>query len=157
VRVSGEADWPAQVTVRRNGVPVATVAVSGDGGWSAEVPLAVGDNELTVVASNLAGESPVSAPVTVARWVPEWIVRGAWPVHPVMLDLTGPSIWTDPADTAELVVYDADGNEVRRAELRWVTGFYLHVLRGLPRGDYTLAAALVVDGHLLVIDGPPLP
>jgi hypothetical protein len=156
VTVSGEAEWPAQVTVRRDGVPVATVEVGFDGGWSAEVPLAVGDNELTVVASNLAGESPVSAPVTVARWVPEWTVRGEWPVHPVMLDLTGPSIWTDPADQAELVVYDAAGVEVIRADLQWITGFYLHVLRGLPRGDYTLAAELVVDGHLLVIDGPPL-
>jgi outer membrane protein assembly factor BamB/subtilisin family serine protease len=156
VAVHGTADWPSQVTVLRDGQPVATVDTGLDGTWSAEVPLAVGDNQLTVAASNLAGESPVSAPVTVARWVAEWQVRGQWPVYVVTLSIDGPSPWTDPADKAELVVLDADGNEVQRAELQWVIGFYLHVLRGLSPGDYTLQAELVVDGHLLVIGGPEI-
>jgi hypothetical protein len=156
VTVGGVAGWPARVTVRRDGAPVATVDAAPDGTWAAEVPLVVGDNALTAVASNLAGGSPESAPVTVARWVPEWDVRGHWPVHPLTLRLAGPSRWSDPADLAELVVVDADGEEVRREELRWVTGFYLHVLRGLRPGDYTLRAELLVDGHRLVIDGPAL-
>jgi hypothetical protein len=156
VTVSGEASWPSQVTVLRQGKPVATAGVAVDGTWSAEVPLKVGDNKLTAVATNPAGTSPASPQVTVARWVPEWEVRGHWPVHVVTLHLDGPSKWTKPADRAELVVYDADGTEVARRKLTWVHGFYLHTLRGLPRGDYTLRAELIVDGHLLVIDGPML-
>ena len=59
-----------------------------------------------------------------------------------------------PADTAELVLLDADGNEVAREELRWLGVFYLHLLP-VPRGaEYTLRAELVVDGHLVVIEGP---
>jgi outer membrane protein assembly factor BamB len=156
VTAQGTADWPSLVTVVRDGLPVASAETALDGTWSAEVPLLVGDNQLTVTASNLAGESPVSAPVTVARWVAEWEVRGAWPVHVLTLSIDGPSRWSDPADKAQLVVLDADGQEVRRADLDWVVGFYLHLLRGLPPGDYTLRAELVVDGHLLVIDGPQI-
>jgi hypothetical protein len=77
-------------------------------------------------------------------------------VHAVTLALAGPSPWTDPAEKADLVVLDAGGNEVRREELSWVHGFYLVVLRGLAPGDYTLRAELMVDGHLVVIDGPEL-
>ncbi|MGH3681084.1 MAG: carboxypeptidase regulatory-like domain-containing protein, partial [Natronosporangium sp.] len=156
VTVTGQADWPSQVTVSRDGAPVATVDTGLDGSWSADVPLAVGENQLTAAASNLAGGSPDSAPVTVSRWVAQWEARGQWPVHVVTLDLDGPSRWTDPAEKAELVVLDADGNEVRREQLQWVNGFYLHVLRGLRPGEYTLQAELVVDGHLLVIDGPEI-
>ena len=154
--VGGTADWPSEVTVRRNGTPVATVATGPDGRWSAEVPLAVGDNQLTVLATNPAGGSPVSAPVPVARWVADWQVTGTGPVQAVTLALDGPSRWSDPAEKAELVLLDADGDEVRREELRWVLGFYLVTLRGLPAGDYTLQAELLVDGHLLLIDGPDL-
>jgi hypothetical protein len=53
-------------------------------------------------------------------------------------------------------VSDADGDEVLRDDLKWVNAFYLYVLRGLPRGEYTLSAELIVDGHLLVIDGPDI-
>jgi hypothetical protein len=135
---------------------VTTVDTGLDGTWSAEVPLLIGDNQLTALATNLAGGSPVSAPVTVSRWVEQWQVRGEWPVHAVTLALAGPSPWTDPAEKADLVVLDAGGNEVRREELSWVHGFYLVVLRGLAPGDYTLRAELMVDGHLVVIDGPEL-
>ncbi|HEY8475127.1 MAG TPA: carboxypeptidase regulatory-like domain-containing protein [Natronosporangium sp.] len=156
VTVSGQAEWPWRVTVLRDGVPVATAEVADDGSWSAEVPLSVGDNELVAVASNPAGDSPASAPVSVARWVPEWTVRGQWPTYPVMLSLTGPAVFGDPADQAQLVVRDPDGDEVQRVDLQWVGGFYLHVLRDLPRGSYTLDAELTVDGHLLVIEGPTI-
>jgi outer membrane protein assembly factor BamB/subtilisin family serine protease len=156
VAVSGLADWPSRITVRRDGQPVTTVDTGLDGSWSAEVPLLIGDNQLTALATNLAGGSPVSAPVTVSRWVEQWQVRGEWPVHAVTLALAGPSPWTDPAEKADLVVLDAGGNEVRREELSWVHGFYLVVLRGLAPGDYTLRAELMVDGHLVVIDGPEL-
>jgi outer membrane protein assembly factor BamB/subtilisin family serine protease len=155
VQVSGEAEWPWPVTVLRDGEPVATVEVGEDGSWSAEVPLAVGDNELTAVTSNPAGDSPVSLPVTVARWVPEWEVRGQRPVHPITLSLDGPLRWTDPADKAQLVVRSGD-TEVLRADLQWINGFYLYVLRGLRPGSYELSAELTVGGHLLVIDGPQL-
>lgn len=91
--------------------------------------------------------------MTVARWVPEWDVRGRWPVHPITLSLHGPSRWSDPADKAQLVVYSG-GTEVHRADLTWISGFHLYVLRGLPSGEYRLTAELTVDGHPLVIDGP---
>jgi protocatechuate 3,4-dioxygenase beta subunit len=157
VAVSGEAQWPVdEVTVLRDGEPAITVPVAEDGSWSAEVPLAVGDNPLTAVATNAAGDSPPSAPVTVARWVAEWEVRGQAPVRPVTLTLAGPDPWNDPAQQAELVVLDADGEEVMREQLQWVHGFYLHVLRRLPPGQHTLTAELMVDGHLLTIDGPTL-
>jgi outer membrane protein assembly factor BamB/subtilisin family serine protease/protocatechuate 3,4-dioxygenase beta subunit len=156
VTVGGTADWPSQVTVLRDGAPVATVDTALDGSWSAEVPLAVGGNQLAVRAANLAGGSPDSAPVPVARWVADWQALGAAPVQVVTLGLDGPAPWTDPADKAELVVLDAAGNEVRREELRWVFGFYLHVLRGLPPGGHTLQAELLVDGHLLVVQGPTI-
>jgi hypothetical protein len=156
VTVTGTADWPSQVTVHRDGQPVTTVDTGRDGTWAAEVPLAIGENQLTAVAANFAGGSPASAPVPVARWVADWQARGTWPVHVVTLGLDGPAPWADPAEKAELVVLDADGNEVRREELRWMFGFYLLVLRGLPPGDYTLQAELLVDGHLVVIDGPSI-
>lgn len=154
VTVSGTADWPSQVTVWRDNIALATVDTAADGTWSAQVPLAVGANRLVARAANPAGESPDSAPVTVTRWQPDWQVNGAGPVRPVFLRLDGIPPLRAPADTAELVLLDADGNEVAREELRWLGVFYLHLLP-VPRGaEYTLRAELVVDGHLVVIEGP---
>jgi hypothetical protein len=155
VAVSGSAEWPWPVTVLRDGVPVATAGTAPDGSWSADVPLAVGDNVLTAVATNPAGDSPPSAAVTVARWVPSWQVSGQGTAQIVRLTLDGvPMSATPPADLAELVVRDSGGTEVVREPMRWAAVFYLHILRDLPPGEHHLSAELVVAGHLLVIEGP---
>jgi outer membrane protein assembly factor BamB/subtilisin family serine protease len=154
VTVRGQAEWPFPVTVLRDGMPVVTVDPAPDGTWSAEVPLEVGDNVLTALASNARGDSPASAPVTVASWVPVWTLAGTGPVRTVILELQGVHPWPPAADKAELVVRDAGDDEVVREEMVWIAIGYVHVLRDLDRGEYTLSAELTVDGHLLVVDGP---
>lgn len=156
VTVTGTSQWPWPVTVYRNGSPVAIASTAEDGSYSAEVPLEVGDNILTAVAANLAGESPESAPVTVSRWVPTWEIDGHAPAWFVRLALDGIPPLLPPAQEATLVVRDADGEQVRREPLQWGVVFYLATVTQLPAGDYQLSAELVVDGHLLVIEGPPL-
>jgi outer membrane protein assembly factor BamB len=156
VTVTGTSEWPWPVTVSVDGTPVATATPAEDGSFSVEVPLAVGENTITAVAENLAGASPVSAPVTVTRWVPEWDVTGGGPTRVVRLSLAGHDRLTAPADSATLVLRDADGNEVAREPLRWAAVSYLAVLTRLPAGDLRLAAELEVDGHVVTIDGPPV-
>ncbi|QSB16300.1 carboxypeptidase regulatory-like domain-containing protein [Natronosporangium hydrolyticum] len=156
VEAGGEAAPGSTVTVLASGEPVASTEADVDGAWSVAVPLPVGQTELTAVASNPAGESPPSEPVTVSRWQAEWEVRGGGGNHPVTLTLTGPPVRPAPAELAELVVRDGDGEEVARVQPAWAGGFYLGVIRDLPPGEYTLSAELLVDGHLLVIDGPPV-
>ena len=154
VTVRGTAAWPSQVTVVRGGAALVTVDTAPDGTWSAQVPLTVGANRLVARAANSAGVSPDSEPVTVTRWQPEWQVNGAGPVRPVFLRLPGAAPLVAPADSAELVVLDAAGNEVSREDLTWLGVFYMHLLP-VPRGaEYTLRAELMVDGHLVVIEGP---
>jgi outer membrane protein assembly factor BamB len=156
VTVTGTSQWPWPVTVFRDGAPVATATPAADGSFTVEVPLDVGDNTITAIAANFAGESPVSAPVTVARWVPEWRVDGGGSVQFVRLDLAGHDGLTAPAQAATLVVRDADEAKIRREPLRWVAVFYLGVLTKLPPGEYHLSAELEVDGHLLIIEGPQI-
>ncbi len=157
ITVSGTAEWPWQVTVLRDGEPVATSGVEADGTWSAEVPLEVGDNELTAVVTNLRGESAPSVPVTVSRWVPSWQVIGQGDARVVRLGLEGAPDRPAPADSAEMVVYD-DGVEVARENMVWATGFYVGTvdLEELLPGEFTVSAELQIGDHLLVIDGPGL-
>jgi outer membrane protein assembly factor BamB len=157
VTVSGTAEWPWHVTVWRDGVPVATAEVDPDGSWSAQVPLQVGDNTLTAVVTNLAGESAPSAPVTVSRWVPMWQVIGQGDARVVRLSLGGAARGPEPADTAEMVVF-GDGVEVARVQMVWANSFYVGTvdLAELSADGFTVSAELEIGGFLLVIDGPEL-
>jgi outer membrane protein assembly factor BamB/subtilisin family serine protease len=156
VTVGGVAEWPSQVTVWRDGAPVTTAVTAEDGTWSAQVPLAVGDNVLTAAATNLAGDSVPSEAVTVARWVPTWEITGGSAARVVRLSLDGPAPLVAPADRADLVLRDADGTEVFRGDLHWSVRLYLAAVIGLPPGDLRVSAELQIDGFVLVIEGPML-
>ena len=78
--VTGRAEFRSKVTLRRDGEPAATAEPARDGAFSSPVTLREGPNELTAVATNYAGESPASTPVTIT------------------LDTTGPALTWTPSD-----------------------------------------------------------
>jgi hypothetical protein len=156
--VSGTADWPSTVHVQINGSDVLTVPTSVDGSWTVKLPVAVGRNAVTAVATNAAGSSAGSAPAVVQRWVPSWTVPGSGRSRPVQLRLDGASGSAAPADTAVLVVRGANGAQVARYPLKWTDEvFYLAVLKDLPAGTYTVSAELTVGDTPVVADGPEVP
>jgi Glucodextranase, domain B len=156
--VSGTADWPSTVRVQVNGSDVLTVPTTVDGWWTAKLPVSVGRNAVTAVATNAAGSSPLSAVTVVQRWTPSWTVAGSGRSRPVQLRLAGASGAAAPADAAVLVVRAADGTEVARHQLKWTDEeFYLAVLKDLPAGTYALSAELTVGDTTVVADGPDVP
>jgi hypothetical protein len=80
VTLTGTAEFRSTVTILRNGEPAAEAEPARDGSFSAEVVLAEGPNVFTATATNYAGSSPASEPVTVT------------------LDTMGPSVEWTPAD-----------------------------------------------------------
>jgi hypothetical protein len=155
--VSGTADWPSTVSVRVAGAEVAVATTSLDGSWTAKVPLAIGPNAVTAVATNAAGSSGESAPVIVQRWVASWSTPGSGQSRPVRLLLDGVTGAGAPADTAVLVVRGADGGQAARTDLKWTDEeYYLAMLNGLPDGTYSLSAELTVGDTTVIADGPDI-
>ena len=80
VTLTGQKEFRSSVRLLRDGEQVATAEPARDGSFSVDVGLHEGSNSFTAVASNYAGGSPPSAPVT------------------VVLDTTGPTLTCTPAD-----------------------------------------------------------
>lgn len=151
--VTGTTSWPATVEVRVDGEAVASAGAGFDGSWSATIPLEVGDNDVTAVASNDAGSSEESDPVLASRWVPEWNISGRG-LRTVLLTLDGAPMFPDPTDSVTLVVRDSAGQEIVRQPMAWVVAGYLTQVWVPPGGRYTFSAEVVVDGVTLITTAP---
>lgn len=61
VTLSGLSEPGASISIRDHGAQIATTTADGSGAWSVSVTLAPGDHQLTVVASDAAGNASASS------------------------------------------------------------------------------------------------
>ena len=143
---------PVAVTVQGEAVEVA-----GDGTFSVAVPLAEGVNELTVVATDAAGNETAQT-----RQVAYHDLDVAWEVtdtngrtKPVRVTLTDADGEVVAADGAVLQL--VQGGEVAHTfDMRFSGAGYVAVVRGVPSGSYELRVALDLDGFEALVAGPDL-
>jgi hypothetical protein len=137
VTVRGTAEFRSTVTVLRDGEPVATAEPARDGAWSDEAPLAEGANTLVAVASNFAGDSEPSAPVTAVRDtlgpVLDWMPADGTAFLDPLVAVAGTA--TDPSGTALVevggVVAELDGSGAWRADVALAGGANTIVVRAV--------------------------
>lgn len=138
--IAGRADPGAEVTLKRNGEAIATVTADGRGEWVIvlDEPLAPGDMELTLTASNTDGTS-LDSIQSVSVSVPE---QAGAPALVVLAEpgkasrvLQGPGVPSDAGNLVlEAVDYDENGNVIvsGRADPNSTVRIYLN---DKPIGD----------------------
>jgi len=127
--------------------------VAEDGSFATTVPLATGENELTLTAVDVLGnETVVTRTVLHRPWSPRWGLPGRAPL--VQLWLDGAPTDSPPAQQVTLVVSDVRGDEVARHEMRWVDDHFQARLDQPLRGGDTLLAELTVDGFAFEARAP---
>jgi hypothetical protein len=86
-----------------------------------------------------------------------WDTAGEGEATTVMLRLAGSAAWPPPADSATVVVRDADtGEELVRRQMTWAGLFYVATLRALGTGEYAVTADVVINGVRYQLPGPML-
>jgi hypothetical protein len=86
-----------------------------------------------------------------------WDTAGQGSSTTVMLRLAGSEAWPPPADSATVVVRDADtGEELVRRQMTWAGLFYVATLRALGTGEYAVTADVVINGVRYQLPGPLL-
>jgi hypothetical protein len=138
-------------TLEVNGVPV---AIGAGGGFSAPLNLAVGQNTITVVATDALGNK--STEVRTVRLFPysaAWQFTGHTPVLNAFLSIADGAGRPVRVDAATLVLRDATGAEVRRAPMSRVGNQYKATVLGVAPGTYTVTAELDLAGVRVTISG----
>jgi hypothetical protein len=134
-----------------NGVPV---VVGADGGFSTPLTLAVGQNTITVVATDALGNK--STEVRTVRLFPytaQWQFTGHTPVLNAFLSITDGAGRPVRVDAATLVLRDAFGAVVRRAPMSPTGNRYKATVLGLAPGTYTVTAELDIAGVRVTLSG----
>jgi outer membrane protein assembly factor BamB/subtilisin family serine protease len=86
-----------------------------------------------------------------------WDTAGEGEATTVMLSLAGSAAWPPPADSATLVIVDAEtGAEVVRRRMTWAGLFYVATVRPVGAGPYLVGAEVVIDGVRFDLPGPLL-
>ncbi|WP_256837637.1 carboxypeptidase regulatory-like domain-containing protein [Ornithinimicrobium faecis] len=150
--VTDDSEDAVAVTVQGEAVEVA-----GDGTFSVVVPLVEGVQDVTVVATDAAGNE-----TSQTRQVAFHDLDATWDVadnngrtKPVRLALTDAAGDVVAADSAVLHLMQ-DGEVVETFDMRFTGAGYLAMVRGVPRGDYDLRVVLDLDGFEALVDGPEL-
>ena len=86
-----------------------------------------------------------------------WDTAGQGNSTTVMLRLAGSEPWPPPADSATLVIVDAQtGAEVVRQQMSWAGLFYLATAPRVGARPYLVGAEVVIDGIRFDLPGPRL-
>jgi hypothetical protein len=86
-----------------------------------------------------------------------WEITGQGKATTLMLSLAGSEAWPPPADSATVVVRDANtGEELVRQQMTWAGLFYVATLRALGAGEYAVTADVVIQGVRYQLPGPLL-
>ncbi|MGH9244123.1 MAG: hypothetical protein ACRD29_07365 [Acidimicrobiales bacterium] len=136
------------------------VALGADGRFRRRVPLALGENVITVTATDALGNETTEArTVRLFPYDAAWQVAGGGAALNVFLRITDDAGRSIRVDRVTLEVRDAGGHVVLTLAMRWDAHArrYRATVRDLPPGVYSLRGILDVDGWRVISNAGPTP